>query len=110
MVKKTIILLVLYFCSFTLLVNGEKSILPNLTNSQEPEPEPEPLEKKIQEAGTAWEKIRSRSRLKIKSGTGAGAAKKFAGSPALDFLPIFLPCIFTLADYLIDLLGMYLIA
>ena len=38
MVKKTIILLVLnFFCSFTLLVCGEKNILPNLTNSQEPE-------------------------------------------------------------------------
>ena len=33
MVKKTIILLVLYFCSFTLLVCGEKNILPNLTNN-----------------------------------------------------------------------------
>ena len=57
MVKNTIILLVLYFfCSFTLLVCGEKNILPNSTNSQEPEPffcplepEPEPLEKKYQE-------------------------------------------------------------
>ena len=55
MVKKTIILLVYIFCSFTLLVCGEKNILPNLTNSQEPEPvffgplEPEPLEKKYQE-------------------------------------------------------------
>ena len=67
----------IFFCSFTLLVCGEKNILQNLTNSQEPEPgvfgslEPEPLGKKI----------RSRSRLKKKS--GAGAAKKFAGSPAL---------------------------
>ena len=51
------------FGSFTLLVCGEKNILPNLTNSQEPEPEPEPLEKK--------------------SGAGAGAAKKLAGSSAL---------------------------
>ena len=45
MVKKTIILLVLYFFR-------EKNNFPNLTNSQEPEPvfydslEPEPLEKK----------------------------------------------------------------
>ena len=59
------------FCSFTLIVCGEKNVLPNLTNSQEPEPEPEPLGKTI----------RSRSRLKIKP--GAGAVKKFAGSPAL---------------------------
>ena len=29
----------LYFCSFTLLVCGEKNILPNLNNSQEMEPE-----------------------------------------------------------------------
>ena len=61
MIKKTINLLVLYFfCRFTLLVCGEKNILANLTNSQEPEPEPvgagffgsleqepEPLEKKV---------------------------------------------------------------
>jgi len=26
------------FCSFTLVVCGEKNILPNLSNSQEPEP------------------------------------------------------------------------
>ena len=65
------ILLVLYFLHFTLLVCGEKNILPNLTNSQEPEPvafgsfEPEPLEKKPGAgAGAAWEKIRSRSSLK----------------------------------------------
>ena len=38
MVKKTIILVFLYFfCSFTLLVCVEKNILANLTNSQEPE-------------------------------------------------------------------------
>ena len=74
MIKKTIILLVLYFfCRFTLLVFGEKNILANLNNSQEPEPgvfgslvpEPEPLEKKT--------RSRSRSRLGKKSGAGAGA-------------------------------------
>ena len=59
MIKKTIILLVLYF---TLLVCGEKNILANLTNSQEPEPgvfgslEPEP------EPELLGKKIRSRSR------------------------------------------------
>ena len=37
MVKKTIVLLVLYFFA-TLLVCGGKNILPNLTNSQEQEP------------------------------------------------------------------------
>ena len=37
--KKTIILLFfIFFCRFTLLVCGEKNILANLTNSQEPEP------------------------------------------------------------------------
>ena len=52
----------LIFYSFTLLVCGEKNILPNLNNSQEPELfffgplEPELLEKKIPGAGAAWEK------------------------------------------------------
>ena len=67
-----------FLCRFTLLVCGEKNILANLTNSQEPEPvgagcfwllgagaaweknqepEPEPLEKKV--------RSRSRSRKKI---------------------------------------------
>ena len=59
MIKKTIILLVLYFfCRFTLLVCGEKNILANVTNSQEPEPEPEPVG-----AGCFW-----------LLGAGAGAA------------------------------------
>ena len=54
----------------------------------EPEPgvfgslEPEPLDKKNQEPEPLGKKIRSQSRLKKKS--GAGAAKKFAGSPALN--------------------------
>ena len=45
----------IFFCRFTLIVCGEKNILPNLTNSQESEPgffgpmEPEPLERKYQE-------------------------------------------------------------
>jgi len=76
MVKKTIILLVLYFfCSFTLLVCGEKNILPRSRSrvflapwswsrskknpgagagagagaawEKNQEPEPEPLEKKV---------------------------------------------------------------
>ena len=82
MVKKANILLVLYFffCSFTILVWGEKNILPNLTNSQEPEPgifwplgagaaqkkyqesEPGPLGEKIRSRSSLKEKIRSRSR------------------------------------------------
>ena len=56
MVKKTIIYLFYIFCSFTLLFCGEKNILPNLTNSQEPffgPLEPEPLDKKLPGAGAA---------------------------------------------------------
>ena len=42
----------IFIVVFSLLVCGEKNILPNLTNSQEPEPlgknqEPEPLKKKV---------------------------------------------------------------
>ena len=62
--------LLFYFCSFTLIVCGEKNILPNLTNSQEPEPgffgpiEPEPIEKEYQETEPEplGKKIRSWSR------------------------------------------------
>ena len=69
MVKQTIIFLVLYFCSFPLLVCGEKNILPNFTNSQEPEPGFFALcsrsrSKKIPGAGAA-----------LKKKSGAGAAK-----------------------------------
>ena len=86
MVKKQ---LFYFFCSFTLLVCGEKNILPRSRSrvflapwsrsrwkKKYQEPEPEPL----------WKKIRSRSRVKKKS--GAGAAKKFAGSPALPKCPL----------------------
>ena len=73
MVKKTIILLVLYFfCSFTLLVFGEKNILPRSRSRSEqgvfgplePESEPEPLEKKYQEPEPepVEKKVRSWSR------------------------------------------------
>ena len=70
MIKKTIILLVLYF--FTVC-------------SLEPEPldkknqEPEPIGKKNQEPETEQEP----EPLEKKSRAGAGAAKKFASSPAL---------------------------
>ena len=62
MVKKTIILLVLYFFgSFTFLVRGEKNILPRSRSRLEPgvfDPlEPEPLEKNT--------RSRSRSRKKF---------------------------------------------
>ena len=53
MVKKQLFYLFYVFCSFTLLVCGEKNILANLTNSQEPEP------------GFLWP-----------LGAGAGAARK----------------------------------
>ena len=58
MVKKQLIYLFYIICSFTLLVFGEKNILPNLTNSQEPEP--------VYLA--PWSRIRS---LGEKSGGGA---------------------------------------
>ena len=64
------------FCSFTLLVCGEKNIWPNLTNSQETEPfffgpfGAGATQKKYQEPGLLGKKIRSRSRMKKKSGAG----------------------------------------
>jgi hypothetical protein len=76
MVKKTIILLVLYFlCSVTLLVCGEKNILPRSRVFFAPWSQ-----------SRSTKNTRSRSRLGKKSGAGAGAraAKKFAGSPALN--------------------------
>ena len=82
MVKKTIILLVLYFLQFYLTSLIARSRSQFFFGPLEPEPEP--LEKNT----------RSRSRLGKKSGTGAEAgaawkkagaeaAKKFTGSPAL---------------------------
>ena len=71
--KKTIFYLFYIFCCFTLPVCGEKNILPNLTNRQEPELvffgplEPEPLGKNYQEPEPLGKKIRSRSHLKKKS-------------------------------------------
>ena len=72
--KKQLFYLFYIICSSTLLFCGERNILPNLTNSQEPEPvflplepKPEPLEKRI---------------------PGAGAATKLAGSPALNEITI----------------------
>ena len=71
MVKKTIVLLVLYFfCSFVLLVCGEKNILPRSRSQSEPgifgPLEPEPLEKKYQEPEPLGKKIRSKSRSRLK--------------------------------------------
>ena len=77
MVKKTIILLVLYFLHFTLLVCGEKNILPNLTNS--PESVFWPLG-----AGAARKKYKEPEPLEKKK-SGAGADKKFAGSSSLPY-------------------------
>ena len=75
--KKQLFYLFYIFCSFTLLVCGEKNILPNLTNSQEPEPEPiffGPLEPdpELLEKNT-MSRSQSRSRLGKKSGARAGA-------------------------------------
>ena len=68
MIKNNYFTCFIFFCSFTLLVCGEKNILPNLTNSQEPGDlgslEPELLEIK-QEPEPLGKKIRSRSRLKM---------------------------------------------
>ena len=85
MFKKTIILLVYIFCSFTLLVCGEKNILPIVRSGSRFF---WPLG-----AGAARKKTGSRSRLGKnqesepepleKKKSGAGAAKKIAGSPAL---------------------------
>ena len=81
MTKKTIILLVfIFFCSFTLLVWGEKNIFPNLTNSQEPEPVGAGCFYLLG-AGAAWKKTRSRSRLGKKARAGAGAACKKSQEP-----------------------------
>ena len=77
------------FCSFTLLVCGEKNILPNWTNSQEPELgvfgylEPEPLEKKQKPEPLGKKNQEPESEPLEKKKSGAEAAKKFAGSPAL---------------------------
>ena len=62
MVKKKQLFYFHIFCSFTLLVCGEKNILPNLTNSQESEPVFWPLG-----AGAARKKI---------PGAAAGAARE----------------------------------
>jgi len=72
MVKKIIILLVLYFfCSFTLLVCGKRIFCQGAgagcfwplgagaawRKNQEPEPEPEPLEKKVRSWSRSCSKI-----------------------------------------------------
>ena len=81
MVKKTIILLVLYFfLQFYLTSLREKEYFAK-------EPEPEPVGAGcfwLLGAGASWEKNQEPEPLEKKS--GAGAAKKFAGSPALNFL------------------------
>ena len=74
MVKKDNYFTCFIFCSFTLLVCGEKTIFPRSRSRSELgvfgplEPEPEPLEKKYQEPETEplGKKIRSRSRSRLK--------------------------------------------
>ena len=63
----------IFFCSFTLLVCGEKNILPRSRIRVFLAPWSRSRSKKRPGAGAgaAWEKIRSRSRLKKKSGAGA---------------------------------------
>ena len=80
--NKQLFYLFYIFCSFTLLVCGENNILPNLTNSQEPEP--------LKKNTRSWSWSRSQSRLEknqepelLEKKSGARAAKKLAGSPAL---------------------------
>ena len=90
MVKKTIILLVLYFFLQIYLTSLRRKKY--FAKEPEPgvfgpwEPEPEPLEKKYQEPEPeqVGNKIRSRSWSRLTKKSGAGAAKKFAGSPALE--------------------------
>ena len=65
MIKKTIILLVIFFCRFTFIVCGEKNILANLTNS--PEPVGAGAAWKKNEAGAAWEKNQEPEPLEKKS-------------------------------------------
>ena len=71
MVKKTVILLVYIFCSYTLLVCGEKNILPIVRSRSRFFGPLEPEQKNT----------RSRRRLGKKSGAGAGAAWKKSQEP-----------------------------
>ena len=99
----------LFFCSFTLLVCGERNMLPNLTNSQEPEPIGAGADRSRVflapwSLSRSKKNTRSRSRLGKKSRAGAackkksGAPKKFAGSPALGTRHRFLYWIIILED------------
>ena len=88
MVKKQLLYLFYIFCRFTLLVFGEKNILPNVTNSQEQESGflapwswSRSRSKKIPGAGAAWGKNQEPEPDPIEK--KAGAAKKFAGSQTL---------------------------
>ena len=76
MVKKQLFHLFCICCIFTLLVCGERNILPNLTNCHEPEPVFWPLG---DGAGAAWEKNQEPEPLEKMS--GAGAAKKISRLP-----------------------------
>ena len=69
--KQLFYLFYIFFFSFTLRVCGEKNILPNLTNSQEPEPFFWPLG-----AGAVKKITRSQSQSRLGKKSGAGAAWK----------------------------------
>ena len=93
--KQLFYLFFFYFLQFYLTsLRGKEYFWPNLTNSQEQEPffwpleqqpEVEPLEKKYQEPEPLGKKIRSWSRNRLRKKSGAGAAKKLAGSPAMNY-------------------------
>ena len=86
MVKKTIILVVLYFfCSFTLLVCEEKNISPRSRSRVFWPLRAGATRKKIPGAGAgaAWGNNQELEPELLEKKSGAGAAKKFAGSPAL---------------------------
>ena len=87
MVKKTIILLgFIFFCSFTLLVCGEKNICQGAGAGCFWPLGAGAARKKIPGAGApAWEKNQEPEPEPLEKKSGAGAAKKFAGSLALIF-------------------------
>ena len=72
--NKELFYLFYIFCSFTLQVCGEKNILPNLTNSQEPEQVGAGYFWLLG-AGAAWEKNQEPEPPGKKSGAGAAWKK-----------------------------------
>ena len=85
MVKKTIILLVLYFFLKIYLTSLRRKEYfakePGVFGPLEPKTA---TPKKIPGAGAAWEKNQEPEPEPLEKKSGDGAAKKFAGSPALE--------------------------